>query len=267
MTARLKITILGCGSSGGVPRAGGDWGGCDPAEPKNRRRRCSILVQQGMAGASTDVLVDTAPDLREQLLAVGLKRLDAVLFTHDHADQCHGIDDLRGYAYAMRRLIAVHLDESTAETLMVRFGYCFATPAGSTYPPILKPYLIRRPFAPFAIEGPGGALPIRPFDQEHGQTRSLGFRFGPLAYTSDCNGMPEESFAALEGVECWIVDALRYTPHPTHAHLDQTLGWIGRVKPKRAILTNLHIDMDYNALKAKLPPGIEPAYDGMVVEG
>ena len=263
---RIKITILGCGSSGGVPRAGGEWGACDPKDPKNRRRRCSILVQQDGADASTDVLVDTAPDLREQLLDTGVRRLDAVLFTHDHADQSHGIDDLRGYTFLMRRLIEAYFDEPTADTLTARFGYCFSTPAGSHYPPILKPNLIIRPFRSFAIEGPGGALPVLPFDQEHGQTRSLGFRFGPIAYTSDCNGLSEESFRALEGVECWIVDALRYTPHPSHAHLDMTLGWIARVKPKRAILTNLHIDMDYQTLKAALPPGVEPAYDGMVVE-
>lgn len=264
--ARLKLTILGCGSSGGVPRVGGDWGACDPAEPRNRRRRCSLLVQQFRDGASTDVLIDCAPDMREQLLDVGLKRLDAVFFSHDHADQSHGIDDLRGLAYLMRRRVDVWFDEATAETLTTRFGYCFATPAGSAYPPILKPNLITRPFRVLTIDGPGGPLALHPFDQEHGRTRSLGFRIGPVAYSSDVNGLPEETFHVLAGVETWIVDALRYTPHPTHAHLEQTLSWIARVKPRHAILTNLHIDMDYRTLKAALPADIEPAYDGMTVE-
>jgi phosphoribosyl 1,2-cyclic phosphate phosphodiesterase len=223
-------------------------------------------VQRQSASGSTDVLVDTAPDMREQLLDAAVKRLDAVLFTHDHADQSHGIDDLRGFSYLMHRLIDVHFDEPTADTLTTRFGYCFATPTGSAYPPILKPHLIARPFTPLTIAGPGGGLTLQPFDQEHGQTRSLGFRFGPIAYSSDVNGLPEESFRILEGVECWIVDALRMTPHPTHAHLAQTLEWIARVKPKRAILTDLHIDMDYQTLKRSLPAGIEPAYDGMVIE-
>ena len=264
--SKLKVTILGCGSSGGVPRAGNDWGACDPKEPKNRRSRCSILVQQMNAAGSTDVVVDTSPDFREQMLATGVRRLDAALFTHDHADQSHGIDDLRGYTFLMRRRIDVYFDEPTADTLTARFGYCFATPAGSQYPPILSANLITRPFKRFTVDGPGGALEVQPFDQEHGQTRSLGFRFGPIAYTSDCNGLPEESFRALDGVECWIVDALRYTPHPSHAHLDMTLDWIKRVRPKRAVLTNLHIDLDYRTLKDTLPAGVEPAYDGMVIE-
>jgi phosphoribosyl 1,2-cyclic phosphate phosphodiesterase len=265
-STRLKIRILGCGSSTGVPRAGGDWGACDPTEPKNRRRRCSIFVQQHGAGGSTDVLIDTSPDLREQLLDAGAQRLDAVLFTHDHADQCHGIDDLRGYSYLMEQLIEVYFNAETASTLKRRFGYCFSTPHGSGYPPILKSNIIEKPYQPFALPGPGGVLTVTPFDQEHGRTRSLGFRMGPVAYSPDVNGIPEEGFAALEGVELWIVDALRHVPHPTHAHVDLTLEWIARVKPKRAILTDLHCDLDYATLKAALPAGVEPAYDGMVLE-
>jgi phosphoribosyl 1,2-cyclic phosphate phosphodiesterase len=261
----LKITILGSGSSGGVPRVGGGWGVCDPWEPKNRRSRCSILVQRVGAGGSTDVLVDTAPDMREQVLRAGLERLDAVLYTHDHADQTHGIDDLRGYALIMRKRVPVYLDAVTAATLMARFGYCFQAPEGSGYPAILDAHEIA-PLRAFEIIGPGGAVPVLPFDQEHGHTRSLGFRFGPVAYSSDVNGLPEESFAALEGVECWIVDALRYAPHPTHAHLARTLEWIARVKPKHAILTNLHQDLDYETLRRELPEGVEPGFDGMVVE-
>jgi phosphoribosyl 1,2-cyclic phosphate phosphodiesterase len=260
----LKITILGSGSSGGVPRTGGDWGACDPGEPKNRRTRCSILVQQQGPGGSTDVLIDTAPDMREQLLAVGLERLDAVVYTHDHADQTHGIDDLRGLAIMMRRRIPAYLDAATRAGLMSRFSYCFNEKLDSGYPAILAEHHIV-PFRAFDIEGPGGVLTVMPFSQEHGRVCSLGFRFGPVAYSSDVNALPEESFAALDGVTCWIVDALRYTPHPTHAHLALTLEWIKRVKPKHAVLTNLHQDLDYRTLKAELPKGVEPAYDGMVL--
>lgn len=266
MTVGLKATILGCGSSGGVPRIGNHWGACDPNEPKNRRRRCSLLVQRfGADGASTDILIDTSPDLREQLLGVGVARLDAVLYSHDHADQSHGIDDLRVVAINMRKLIDIYCDEGTAATLTARFGYCFSTPEGSSYPPILKPHLIKRPFRPFLIDGPGGAVEVLAFDQDHGDSRSLGFRFGPLAYSADVLNLPEESFKALEGVECWIVDALRYTAHPSHAHVARALEWIARLKPKRAILTNLHVDLDYATLKRELPEGVEPAYDGLVV--
>jgi phosphoribosyl 1,2-cyclic phosphate phosphodiesterase len=240
------------------------WGACDPNEPKNRRTRCSILVQLSGTGGSTDVLVDTSPDMREQLLAANLTRLDAVLYTHDHADQTHGIDDLRGFAILQRRRVPVYFDEATASSLMTRFGYCFHAEEGSGYPAILDAHRIEA-FRALTIDGPGGALAVLPFDQAHGRPRSLGFRFGPIAYSSDLNDLPEASFAALEGVECWIVDALRYVPHPSHAHLARTLEWIGRVKPKRAILTNLHQDLDYNTLKAELPEGVEPGYDGMVV--
>lgn len=264
--AILRATILGCGSSSGVPRIGNHWGACDPNEPRNRRRRSSLLVQRMDGGKSTDVLVDTSPDLRQQMLDVGLGRIDAVLYTHDHADQAHGIDDLRAFALNMMKRVDVYLDETTAETLMVRFGYCFASPLGSAYPPILDAHLIPRPFRPLTLMGPGGALEALPLEQDHGQTRSLGFRFGPLAYSNDLVAMPEESFARLEGIECWIVDALRYKPHPSHTHVEQTLAWIARLKPKRAILTNLHVDLDYRKLARELPSGVEPAFDGMVVE-
>ena len=267
MALGLKATILGCGSSGGVPRIGNHWGACDPKEPKNRRRRCSLLVQRfAPDGASTDVLIDTSPDLREQLLDAGVSRLDAVLFSHDHADQSHGIDDLRVVSINMKRLVDVYFDDEAAASLTLRFAYCFSTPEGSSYPPILKAHLIRRPFRPFSILGPGGPLEVLAFEQDHGESRSLGFRFGPLAYSADALDLPEDSFKALEGVECWIVDALRYRAHPSHAHVARTLEWIARLKPKRAILTDLHVDLDYATLKRELPPGVEPAYDGKVVE-
>lgn len=270
MSASLEVTILGCGSSSGVPRVGGpdgkgDWGACDPSNPKNRRRRCSILVRRGDIGGETSVLVDTAPDLREQLLSAHVSRLDAVLITHDHADQLHGIDDLRAVAYGMRARIDVYSDQATIDAARARFGYCFDTPEGSGYPPILATRHIPEPFRDFEIDGLGGRITVGTFWQQHGRIRSLGFRFGSIAYSSDVNALDEEAFCSLEGVDCWIVDALRYTPHPTHANVATALEWIARVKPRRAILTNLHIDLDYKALRCELPPGVEPAYDGMVV--
>ncbi|MGD0191952.1 MAG: MBL fold metallo-hydrolase [Rhizomicrobium sp.] len=271
MSAVLEVTILGSGSSTGVPRIGGadgtgDWGACDPANPKNRRRRCSILVRRKDVGGETSILVDTSPDLREQLLSARVTRLDAALITHDHADQLHGIDDLRTVAYLMRKRIDVYTDRRTMDTVYRRFGYCFETPEGSGYPPILTANVIAEPFRDFAVEGPGGTITVSTFWQQHGQVRSLGFRFGPLAYSSDVNALDEAAFAALEGVHCWIVDALRHAPHPTHANVATALCWIARIRPRRSVLTNLHLDLDYDALKRELPDRVEPAYDGMTID-
>jgi phosphoribosyl 1,2-cyclic phosphate phosphodiesterase len=264
---RLSATILGCGSSAGVPRLGGpdgagDWGACDPNNPKNRRRRCSLLVRRG----NTTLLVDTSPDMREQLLSARVTHLDAVLMTHPHADQTNGIDDLRPLTFLMRKRVDMYADKATLAHLSWQFGYCFETPPGTEYPPILTGHVIAEPFAGFAINGAGGPIPARAFWQIHGPVKSLGFRFGNLAYSSDVSHLDDQAFAALEGLDIWIVDALRYTPHPTHANVETALAWIARVKPKRAILTNLHIDVDFTALAAQLPAGIEPAYDGMTVE-
>lgn len=264
----LEVRILGCGSSGGVPRLGGpdeggNWGDCDPANPKNRRRRCSILVKRKAPAGETRVLVDTAPDLREQLLDARTARLDGVLITHDHADQTHGMDDLRAIALNSGKRTDVWCDQATWKSLMAKFGYCFVQPPGSDYPPILNAHEIREPFRPFAIAGAGGPVPVLAFGQGHGQIRSLGFRFGPIAYSSDVDALDDAALAALEGVECWIVDALRRTPHPSHAHLGKSLQWIDRVKPRRAILTNMHLDMDYETLRRELPHGVEPAFDGL----
>jgi len=264
----LEITILGCGSSGGVPRlglAGGDWGACDAANPKNKRSRCSILVRRMDHGRETAVLVDTSPDMRAQLLAANCARLDAVLITHNHADQTHGIDDLRPIVYAARRKIDLYSDERGLDGLMQRFGYIFATPEGSEYPPIANAHTIAEPFREFHIAGAGGSIPVLAFPQIHGAVRALGFRFGNIAYSSDVSDLSDEAFAALEGIDLWILDALRYAPHPTHANVETALAWIERVKPARAVLTNLHIDLDYETLKRELPQGVEPAYDGMVV--
>jgi phosphoribosyl 1,2-cyclic phosphate phosphodiesterase len=264
----LEVRILGCGSSGGVPRLGEGapyWGACDPENPKNRRSRCSILVTRWQEG-ETRVLVDTSPDMREQLLAARIGRLDGVLITHDHADQLHGLDDLRVITMNMKRKLDLWSDRAGLEGVRKKFGYCFDTPPGSDYPPILNAHEIREPFKWFEIPGEGGPLQVQAFGQRHGRIRSLGYRLdGIVAYSPDVDGLDDDAFAALEGVECWIVDALRYVPHPSHAHLSRTLEWIARVKPKRAILTNMHVDLDYDTLKRELPPGVEPAYDGMVL--
>jgi phosphoribosyl 1,2-cyclic phosphate phosphodiesterase len=213
----------------------------------------------------TTVLVDTSPDLREQLLAARVSRLDAVLLTHAHADQTHGIDDLRPLALAARRPVDLYGDEETLDLITNRFGYCFSQPEGSVYKPIVTAHVIREPLRPFEIAAAGGPVPVRVFWQEHGGTRSLGYRFGPIAYSSDVNELDEDAFAALEGVECWIVDALQYKPHPTHANLETALKWIARVAPKRAIITNLHTSLDYETLRRELPKGVEPAYDGLEI--
>lgn len=262
----LTLTILGCGSSAGVPRVGVGWGACDPANPKNRRRRCSILVERTEPGhASTSVLVDTTPDLRDQLLGTDVKRLDAVLYTHEHADHIHGIDDLRPLALVMHKRIPVYADRMTAELLQMRFGYCFKTPAGSSYPPILE----MRPLIPGVttkLTGPSGPVEAVPFRMIHGDIDALGFRFGNVAYAPDVSRMPEESLGYLEGLDILIIDALRHTPHPTHFSVSEALELIGKVRPKRAVLTNLHTDLDYETLRRELPAGIEPAYDGLQIE-
>jgi phosphoribosyl 1,2-cyclic phosphate phosphodiesterase len=261
----LRFTILGCGSSAGVPRIGAGWGACDPNNPKNRRRRCSLLVERHGANGVTRALVDTSPDLREQLLDAGTDHLDAVLFTHEHADHTHGIDDLRALAIHQRQRIDVHTDTPTSASLRQRFGYCFETPAGSSYPPILREHRMEAGQT-VEITGAGGALAALPLAQSHGDIPSLGFRFGSLAYSCDLNGLPDGTVAALAGLDVWIVDALRRTPHPSHWSLPETLQWIARVKPRRAILTNMHVDLDYVTLRAELPAGVEPAYDGMQIE-
>ncbi len=262
----FSIRILGCGSSGGVPRVAQGWGACDPANPKNRRRRCSILLRQTSDAGETLVLVDTSPDLREQLMEAEVKRLDGVIFTHEHADHTHGIDDLRPLIIHNRRLINGYLNPSTADIVCQRFDYCFVTPPGSEYPPMLIDHRIHSGRA-FAIEGAGGTIACMPFDLQHGSITALGLRFGNIAYTPDVNRIPEEQVQHLQGLDCWIIDALRIVPHPSHFTLDQALEWIERMQPKRAVLTNLHTDLDYDMLCRMLPAGVVPAYDGMVVEG
>jgi phosphoribosyl 1,2-cyclic phosphate phosphodiesterase len=261
----LTVTILGCGSSGGVPRPALGWGACKPDNPKNRRRRCSLLVERRNGDKITRVLVDTSPDLREQLLDAGVDGLDGVLYTHEHADHTHGIDDLRALFIHQRRRIDAYMDDPTARVLFHRFGYCFVTPPGSGYPPIMAEHRIK-PGEPLAIAGEGGVIAALPFLQDHGDITSLGFRFDKVAYSSDLVRLPDESIDAVEGLDLWIIDALRYRPHPSHFCVDDALGWIARMKPKRAILTNLHSDLDYEELAARLPENVVPAYDGLRVE-
>ena len=261
--ATLRFTILGCGSSGGVPRLGGDWGTCDPTNPKNRRRRCSMLVERIVGDLRTRVLIDTSPDMREQLLDAGVGTLDGVVFTHSHADHTHGIDDLRQIVFNTRCRLPVWADGPTEAALIARFGYAFVQPKDSPYPPILELHAISH--APFEVPGPAGAIRFTPFTADHGAMDALGFRIGPLAYLPDAVALPEPAWQALHGLEVWVVDALRRKPHPTHAHLAMTLGWIARAKPQRAVLTNMHLDMDYATLVAELPETIEPAYDGLSI--
>jgi phosphoribosyl 1,2-cyclic phosphate phosphodiesterase len=260
----LKVTILGCGSSGGVPRPALGWGDCDPNNPKNRRRRTSLLVEKREAAGVTRVLVDTAPDLREQLLDAEVDWLDGVLYTHEHADHTHGVDDLRALFIKQRRPIDVWLDAYTSQSMHSRFGYCFAAPAGSEYPPIAKEHRLNAG-EPVTIAGKGGTLSALPILQQHGDIASYGFRFGNFAYSCDLSGMPPESAAALSGLDVWVVDALRYRPHPSHFSLDDALAWIARLNPRRAILTNLHADLDFEELRAKLPVHVEPAFDMLSV--
>ena len=260
--ARLVCTILGCGSSGGVPRLGGHWGNCDPANPRNRRRRCSMLVERHDTGGTTRVLIDTSPDMREQLLDAGIGSLDAVVWTHGHADHTNGIDDLRQIVFNTRRRLAVWADGPTQEQLVARFAYAFVQPEGSPYPPILDMHTIA---GDVVVTGEGGPLTLTPFRANHGNIDALGFRIGPLAYLPDAVDIPEESWPLLEGLDTWVVDALRHKPHPTHAHLALTLEWIARARPVRAVLTNMHNDLDHDAVAAETPPHVTPAHDGMTL--
>ncbi len=263
--SRMRFTILGCGSSGGVPRIGGFWGECDPANPKNRRTRCSMLVERIAPEGVTRVLIDTSPDMREQLLRAGVGTLDAVVYTHSHADHVHGLDDLRQITFNMRKRLPVWADGDTTEALLSRFGYAFVQPPDSNYPPICELNSIRDG-RPFTIEGAGGAIDFLPFEVRHGNIDALGFRIGGLAYLPDVNEIPEPVWAHLQGLDCWVLDALRRAPHPTHAHLALALEWIARAEPASAVLTNLHIDLDHDQLAAELPPHIRPAHDGLILE-
>ncbi|MGS4883956.1 MBL fold metallo-hydrolase [Roseibium sp. MB-4] len=260
----VRLTILGCGSSGGVPRIGNDWGKCDPKEAKNRRRRCSLLVEKFGDNGCTTVLIDTGPDLRDQLLDADVQRMDAVLYTHAHADHLHGIDDLRAFMVRDRRRIPVYMDTPTFDKAMAAFGYCFETPKGSSYPPILDRHGMTAGM-PVVIDGPGGEIEFLPIEVTHGEINALGFRIGNSAYVPDVSDITPESFDLLTGLDLLILDCLRRNPHPSHFNLDDALSWTKDLAPKKAIFTNLHNDLDYETLKAELPDGIEPAFDGLQV--
>ncbi|MEM7301964.1 MAG: MBL fold metallo-hydrolase [Pseudomonadota bacterium] len=263
MADELRFTILGCSSSPGVPRIGNDWGNCDPQNPKNRRRRASMLVERISAKGTTTILIDAGPDLREQMLSSGVDWADAVLLTHPHADHIHGLDDLRAFFINRRQLVSVYCDASTSLRLHEAFGYCFETPEGSKYPPILTERRIAKGIA-FDIEGEGGPIRVLPYAHQHGDIRSLGFRFENVAYSSDVSDLDEDALPHLNDLDVWIVDALQYRPHPNHFHLERSLEWIDRLKPKRAVLTHLHTPLDYDTVLAETPEHVEPAYDGMV---
>ena len=262
MSDTISFRILGCGSSGGVPRLGGQWGACDPTNPKNIRKRCSLLVTRNGAGGPPQGLIDTSPDMRQQLLDADVGTLDGVVYTHSHADHVHGIDDLRMIVFNKRERLQVWADGDTTNDLLGRFGYAFVQPKGSSYPPILDLNPID---GAFTIDGAGGEITLQPFKVDHGRIEALGFRIGDVAYLPDVSDIPQDVWPNLENLDIWIVDALRREPHPTHAHLAQTLEWIERVKPRQAVLTNMHNDLDYATVAAETPDHIHPAYDGMTV--
>ena len=266
----IRARILGSGSSGGVPRIDGDWGDCDPRNPKNRRMRCSLLVERAhsltalKAGKVTRLLIDTSPDIRQQMLDAGVTSLDGVAFTHAHADQAHGIDDVRAFVYRRGALLDALMNPETQRRLRSRFRYIFETPEGSGYPPLMMDHGLE-PGELAVIDGPGGEIELSLFDVIHGREPCSGVRIGPLAYSPDVNGLDEAAFEALKDASVWIVDALRDKPHPSHAHVALTLDWLSRVRPALGILTNLHIDLDYKALLKRLPEGVRPAYDGLEI--
>lgn len=262
----IRATVLGCGSSGGVPRLGNRWGACNPDNPKNRRRRCALLVEREGPKGTTRILIDTGPDMVPQLLAADVGELDGVLYTHAHADHTHGIDDLRQIVYNMGRIMPIWADRETANALTDRFGYIFETPEGSHYPPIGE---LRRIGGPFGVDGAGGRLSFTPFEVDHGGITALGFRIagedGGLVYLPDVLSIPEAAWPAIEGCEVFICDALRYTPHPSHAHLALALEWIERSGAARGIVTNMHIDLDYDEVMQMTPDHVVPAHDGLAI--
>jgi phosphoribosyl 1,2-cyclic phosphate phosphodiesterase len=255
----MRVTVLGCGTSAGVPQIGCACEVCRSPDPRNKRRRCSILVEV----AGQRVLVDTGPDLREQCLSAGIGAVDALLYTHAHADHVHGIDDLRSINNIVMAPIRAYADPLVFARIRDRFPYVFEGGRSGGFGfwrPEIEPHPIAE--APFRI----GAAEILPIRQKHGRGESWGFRFGPFAYSTDTDGLSDAALDALRGVEVWIVDALRDRPHPSHAHLAMTLGWIERVRPRQAYLTHMNHEVDYEAWAAKLPGGVLPAHDGLVVE-
>lgn len=255
----MKIQILGCGPSVGVPSVGGWWGNCNPDNPKNRRRRSSIFIQEN----NTDILIDTSPDLREQFIDANISHIDAVLYTHAHADHLHGIDELRVINNIMKSEIPIYGNQETIDEIKSRFGYVFGSIKSEYfYKPVLIPNIIKHKES-FKIND----VEILPFNQDHGfGGTTLGFRIHNFAYSTDVVKFEEDSFELLKDLDVWIVDCLREKPHETHAHLDLALEWINRLKPKKTILVHLSQMLDYDELKSKLPSSVKPAYDGMIID-
>lgn len=267
MAARRVFTILGCGSSPGVPRINGDWGACDPNNPKNRRSRAALLIEQtGTDGGTTTVVIDTGPDFREQMVAAKVDHIDAVFYTHPHADHIHGIDDLRGYVQYTGTRMPIWADAVTMERIREGFRYCMETPAGSNYPPIVEPRIIDLSLASIDITGAGGTIPLQPLLQRHGNITSLGFRVGDFAYCSDVSDFPDETVDKLKNLDLLVIDTLQYKFHPSHLSLEQSLDWISRLAPRRAVLTHMHVPLDYDILLRETPDHVEPGYDGMRLE-
>jgi phosphoribosyl 1,2-cyclic phosphate phosphodiesterase len=266
MTDTLRFTVLGSGSSGGVPRIGAtgpNWGACDPSNPKNRRRRCSLLVQRISGQDMTNVLIDAGPDMREQLIDAGVGYLDAVIFTHDHADHMHGIDDLRMVVFNRRSRLPAWMNEATEKTARDRFGYLFEAAPGSSYPPILD---LHRIDGPVTITGAAGPVTAEPLCVPHGDIEALGFRIGPVVYMPDIKEMTGAAWEAVSGIDCWFLDSLRHTPHISHINVETALEWIARSAVPRAFLINMHVDLDYAELDAMAPSNVHPAHDGLVLE-
>jgi len=262
---RLRFTVLGCGSSPGVPRPNGDWGNCNAAEPKNRRYRTSLLVERISERGRTSVVIDTGPDFRSQMLSAKVQHLDGVVYTHGHADHIHGIDDLRSFVVDKKQLLNVYADKATRTRLHEGFGYCFKTPKGSNYPPILAINEINATTA-FSIAGAGGEIILQPHLQIHGDINSLGFRIGNVAYCTDVSAFPDGIEEKLQNLDMLIIDALQYKPHPSHFSLEEALRWIDVLQPRRALLTHMHIRLDYHKAKQEVPVHVAPAYDGLVFE-
>ena len=257
----LRFTILGCGSSGGVPRLGGHWGNCDPNNVKNFRKRCSLLIQRFENNNVTNVLIDTTPDMRQQLLDAKIGKLDAVIYTHEHADHLHGLDDLRMIVINMQKRLPVFASKQTKNSILERFGYAFKTPKGSPYPPILDMNDLTETLE---IQGAGGPIKFTSFDVDHGNILVSAIKVNDVLYTPDISTVRNDT--ELRDLDYWILDSLRYKPHPSHVNLEQALGLINRYKPKKAILTNLHVDLDYLTLLNETPDNVVPAHDGLQIK-
>ncbi|MCU0830339.1 MAG: MBL fold metallo-hydrolase [Rhizobiaceae bacterium] len=262
--ALLRFTVLGCGSSPGVPRPNGDWGACDPDEPRNRRRRPALLVQRIEGNEVTTVVIDTGPDFREQMLSAGVTHIDGVVYTHAHADHIHGIDDLRTYVLAQRSRMPLYADQRTMERLRGSFSYIFEAQKGSGYPPIVDAHIVETG-RDLTITGKGGPVTFTPFGVDHGTLRIKGYRIGRLGYCTDASGFPARTIPVITGLDVLVIDALQIEPHPTHFSLAQALDWAKRLNARRTILTHMHTPLDYRAVLTSTPPDVEPAFDGMVI--